>query len=251
MFHVKHDLTTDTAMRLLEEQAIEWGTVLQPEQLGLLRRYADLLANYTAANVIGTKDVRSIILDHVLDSLSCFSLKDERLRGRLVDVGTGGGLPGIPLAIAQTGLSVTLLESVEKKVRFLREAQHNLHLTNTTVSNQRAEEAATKVGFRDGYNVSVTRALASLPVVVEYCAPFVQKGGWILAMKGNLEQNELVAGKKAARKLGAEFYEVAQVRHLPDLEQKQRQIVVFRKTGSTPTGYPRRIGLAKKRPLGD
>lgn len=248
---MKRELTIDTAMRLLKDQAIEWGWPLQPEQLDLLRRYADLLANYTEANVIGTKDAPAIILDHVLDSLSCLTLEDERLRGRLIDVGTGGGLPGIPLAIARTNLSVTLLESIKKKVKFLRAAQTDLHLTNTIVSNQRAEEAGTNIGFRDVYNVSATRALASLPVVVEYCAPFVQKGGWILAMKGKLEQSELVAGKKAARKLGAEIYEVTQVRLLPELEHKQRQIVVFRKTGLTPTGYPRRVGLAKKRPLSD
>ncbi len=247
---MKQAWTIETATRLLGEQLTQWGWHLHHEQCDLLKQYASLLANHKAANVIGTKEVPRIILDHVLDSLSCLSLEDKSLRGTLIDVGSGGGLPGIPLAIASTGLSVTLLESIEKKVEFLRQARDVLHLSNVNVSNQRAEEAGREAGFRHSYDVSVTRALAALPVVVEYCAPFVREGGWILAMKGRLEHDELVVGEKAARRLGAELYEVARVRLLAELEQKHRQIVVFRKTGPTPTGYPRRVGLAKKRPLG-
>ncbi|QIN80568.1 16S rRNA (guanine(527)-N(7))-methyltransferase RsmG [Rubrobacter marinus] len=247
---MKHEHTIDAAMRLLDDQASEWGIGLGPEQLGLLRQYADSLANYTAANVIGTREPQRIVLDHILDSLSCLTLGGEQWQGNLLDVGSGGGLPGIPLAVAQAELSVTLLESIEKKVVFLQKVRDDLSLTNLTIHSGRAEEAGRKRTFRDAYDVAVSRALAALPVVVEYCAPFVQEGGWVLAMKGRLEQDELIAGEKAARKLQAELHEVTQVRLMPELEQKHRQIVVFRKTGPTPTGYPRRIGLAKKRPLG-
>lgn len=247
---MKHEQTIDTAMRLLRDQLHGWGWALEPKKLSLLHRYAELLTDYTEANVIGTKEARGIILDHILDSLSCLALQNVGLQGRLIDIGSGGGMPGIPLAIAQADLSVTLLEVTEKKVKFLRHAWKSLQLTNVAVLNQRAEEAGKQTGVRESYDIAVTRALASLPVVVEYSAPFVGEGGWILAMRGRTEQDELVAGQNAAKKLGAELLEVAPVRLLPQLDQKRRQIIVFRKTGSTPNGYPRRVGLAKKRPLG-
>lgn len=249
---MKHEETIDTAMQLLQQQTSEWGRVLHPGQLGLLRQYAELLAGYTEANVIGTKEARDIILNHVLDSLSCLAVKDVELRGNLIDVGSGGGLPGIPLAVAQAeDLTVTLLEATKKKVNFLQHARERLQLANLAVLSQRAEEAGKQEVLRESYDIAVTRALALLPVVVEYCAPFIAEGGWVLAMKGRLEEDELVTGEKAAKKLGVELHKVTVVRLLPELEQKQRQIVVFRKIRATPTGYPRRVGLAKKRPLGD
>lgn len=250
VFHVKHSEAIDNSMRLLQGQVEAWGLALQPEQVTILRRYAVLLADYAEANVIGTKEIRDIVLDHVLDSMSCLAIPDMKVSGQVIDVGSGGGLPGIPLAIAQTDTFVTLLEATEKKVKFLRHVRESLQLTNVALLNQRAEEAGALVGSRDYYDVATTRAVASLPVIIEYCAPLTKTGGWILAMKGRLEQDELDAGSKAAKKLGAELYEVNSVRLGPKLEQKQRKIAVFRKTGPTPTGYPRRIGLAKKRPLG-
>ena len=247
---MKHVGASDAAMQLLQDQGHEWGLTLQPEQLVLLQQYAELLASYTEANVIGTKEPSKIILDHLLDSLSCMALQDVELRGKLIDVGSGGGMPGIPLAVAQVGLSVSLLEATEKKAKFLRYARESLKLMNVDVLNLRAEEAGRQVEFRESYAVAATRALASLPVVVEYCAPFVEVSGWLVAMKGQLEKDELVAGEKAAKRLGAELYRVFPVKLLPVLEQKHREIAVFRKVAPISAGYPRRVGLAKKRPLG-
>ena len=247
---MKHNQAVDEALSLLQAQTLDWGRPLQPEQLDLLRRYAELLASYTQANVIGSKKEPGIILQHLLDSLSCFSVREVALQGRLIDVGSGGGLPGIPLAIAQPELNVSLLEATEKKATFLQLAKEHLRLTRLNIINERAEDTGKEKGSRDKYDLAITRALASLPVVMEYSAPFVKSGGVILAMKGRLEEDEIAAGKRAAAKLGAEFQEVAKVPLRPELEQKQRHIAVFRKIASTPTGYPRRTGLAKKRPLG-
>lgn len=247
---MKQDRETNEAMRLLESQVFDWGWQLQPEQLDLLRRYAEMLASYTEANVIGSREVPSIILHHLLDSLSCLGSGGVGLQGSLIDVGAGGGLPGIPLAIARPELDVTLLEATGKKATFLRFAKDGLGLTRLSVFNKRAEDAGKEKGLRDQYDLAVTRALASLPVVLEYSAPFVKSEGKILAMKGRLEKDELAAGKRAAARLGAELQEVAKIDLRPELEQKQRHIVLFRKMRPTPTGYPRRVGLAKKRPIG-
>lgn len=247
---MKQTQEVNAATELLILQVKEWGISLSPEQLAPLRRYAELLASYTEANIIGTKDIPSLILDHILDSLSCLVLENAGIGEMVIDVGAGGGLPGIPIAIARPNIRVTLLEATAKKARFLRSSQEQLQLKSMKVLNQRAEEAGRQVRLRDTYGMAVSRALASLPVVVEYCAPFVREGGLVLAMKGRLEEEELLSGKSAAARLGAEFCEVIQVPFLEQLEQKERRIVVFRKTAPTPTGYPRRIGLAKKRPLG-
>lgn len=247
---MKHDNTTNKALHLLLAQLHGWYGAPTDEQIARLSRYAELLAGYAAANVIGTREVPKILLDHVLDSLSCLHLQDLTSAERLIDVGSGGGLPGIPLAIVQPRLNVTLLEATEKKARFLEHAREELGLGNVRVLNRRAEEAGRQTEYRDRYDVVTSRALAALPVVVEYCAPFVRPGGRILAMKGRLENDELDAGERAAIKLAAEFHGVTEVPIHPELEQKQRRIVVFRKTRPTPTGYPRRVGLAKKRPLG-
>ena len=247
---MKQEIETDAAIRLLHSQVRAWGLELQPEQLTLLRRYAELLAGYIEANVIGTKEAGRIVLDHILDSLSCLIFQATDLRGKIIDVGSGGGMPGIPLAIARADLSVALLEVTEKKIRFLRYVRESLHLGNVRLLSERAEEAGRQAEVRESYSVAVTRALASLPVVVEYCAPLVEVGGWIVAMKGHLSEDELYAGQTAAEKLGAELHTRMPIRLLPELEQKQRQIVVFRKVAPTSTGYPRRVGLANKRPLG-
>lgn len=238
------------AVELLQEQMHDWGWLLSSVQMDLLYRYASLLLNYSEANVIGSKAMEPILSDHVLDSLSCLSVQGAIPAGRVIDVGTGGGLPGIPIAVSYPESEVTLLEATRKKVVFLRSARDQLGLTNLNVLHARAEDAGVQKGVREQYELATSRALASLPVVLEYCAPLVKPGGKILAMKGRLEDSELFAGQRAATKVGAEFAEVHRVQLRPELEQKQRKLVVFHKTASTPNGYPRRVGLAKKRPLG-
>jgi 16S rRNA (guanine527-N7)-methyltransferase len=240
-----------TAMEQLQRQCREWGIVLDPFQLVLLSTYADLLATYTLANVIGTNDRETIVLDHLLDSLTCLTAKSMFGECSLVDVGTGAGLPGIPLAIACPQLRVTLLEATEKKVRFLKYARAQLGLANLDILHARAEETGRELRYRDAFDLAVARAVASLAVVVEYCAPLVRPGGHMLAMKGQLGEDELSAGSVAAHELGAQLRKVRQVDYYPHVPQKKRQLVLFNKVGDTPGAFPRRVGLAKRRPLSD
>lgn len=240
----------DAALERLTLQCLHWDIQLQPSQISLLGQYADLLADYELANVIGTRDRATIIEDHLLDSLSCFTLIDARRAHTLIDVGTGAGLPGIPLAIARSHLQVTLLEATEKKARFLQHACRTLGLANTTVLHARAEQAGREQEHREDYDLATARALASLPVVVEYCAPLVRAGGAVLAMKASLSPEELTQGALASRQLGLALNEIRQVSYLPQLQNKERRLVVLHKVRTTPARFPRRLGLAKKRPLG-
>jgi len=231
-------------------QVSDWGVELKPYQLALLSVYADLLAGYKHANVIGTSDPGQIFTEHLTDSLSCLILGDLRSSGSLIDVGTGGGLPGVPLAISCPTLTVTLLEATEKKVRFLHHVREHLRLQNLALIHGRAEEKGKSAANREAFDFAVARAVADLPVVAEYCAPLVQVGGKILAMKAQLSDEELARGVTASRELGLVVREVSKVKYRADLPQKERRLVVFEKVFATPQNFPRRVGLAKKRPLG-
>ena len=238
------------AVEQLRQQSSDWGFALEPSQLVLLSMYADLLAGYEPANVIGTREPEKIVVEHLSDSLSCLLIEDLWSSSSVVDVGTGGGLPGVPLAISRPELRVTLLEATEKKVRFLDYAREKLGLRNLDLIQGRVEEEGKKAAYRETFELAVARALAELPVVVEYCAPLVRVGGKILAMKGRLTKEELSRGEAASRELGIEVREVREVKYQAGLPQKERRLVVFEKVLATPEKFPRRVGLAKKRPLG-
>jgi 16S rRNA (guanine527-N7)-methyltransferase len=238
------------AIEQLRLQSTGWGVELDRAQILLLSEYADLLAGYELANVIGTKHKDEIVREHLLDALSCLTVEDLRQERSLIDVGTGAGLPGIPLSIAQPKLRVTLLESAEKKVRFLKGACAELSLGNLAVLRARAEELGRRPAYRGVFDVATARALATLPVVIEYCAPLVRIGGTILAMKGKLSEAELSHGLTASHRLGLALREVREVDYEAPFPQKQRRIVVLDKVRATPDTFPRRAGIAKKRPLG-
>lgn len=217
----------------------------------MLTEYADILSSYELANIIGTKNREAIILDHLIDSLSCFMIEELHSKSSLVDIGTGAGLPGVPLAIAHPELQVTLLEATQKKARFLRHVVQELGLGNTIVLTGRAEEIVRCPLYREAFDLATARALAALPVVLEYCAPYVRRGGLILAMKGRMPEEELLQGAVASLQLGAKLREVRAVNYAVSLPHKERRLVVFDKVNTTPARFPRRVGLATKRPLGN
>src|ERR687890_938860 len=176
------------AVEQLRRQSSDWNVALQPSQLASLSAYADLLAGYEYANVIGTRDPRKIVAEHLTDSLSCLLIRTLWSSKSAIDVGTGGGLPGVPLAISRPDLRVTLLEATGRKVRFLDYTRKRLRLRNLDLIQGRVEDEGRKAAYRETFDLAVARALAELPVVVEYCAPLVQVGGQIVAMKGRLAE---------------------------------------------------------------
>ena len=238
------------AVEHLRLQLSDWGIALKPSQLASLSAYANLLAGYEYANVIGTRDPRKVVAEHLSDSLSCLLIGNLWSSRSVIDVGTGGGLPGVPLAISRPDLRVTLLEATEKKVRFLDYTKRRIGLRNLDLIQGRVEDEGKKAAHRETFDLALARALAELPVVVEYCAPLVRVGGEILAMKGRLTEEELSRGVAASRELGLELREVREVKYRAEQPQKERRLVVFEKILATPERFPRRAGLAKKRPLG-
>ncbi len=235
---------------LLRGQAGLWGLELDRAQLDGLVRYAELLAGYREANVIGARDFNVVLLDHVLDSLSCFLFEPLAGAARIADVGSGGGLPGLPISIVRPQSGVTLVESTGKKARFLSRVVEALALSRVEVLNIRVEEVGREEGRRGGYDLVSARALARLAVLAEYCVPLLRVGGHVISMKAWLDAEELAQGKRAAKMLGAEVEEVIRVPFLPEVGEKERRLVILRKTRGTPRAYPRRVGVPARDPLG-
>ena len=209
-----------------------------------------MLVEYDRANVIGTRDAGKVLIEHVIDSLSCLLFSPIRVANNLIDIGSGGGLPAVPLQMALPKTPVSLIESNGKKTNFLRRVVDELALESVQIIKARAEDVGGEAGFREGYEIATARALAPLSVLVEYCLPFVKVGGHVIAMKGRPTEEEMDAGERAAKTLGAEVGETIPVPFLEEVGLTERRLVVVKKLSETPGKYPRRAGIPKKRPLG-
>jgi 16S rRNA (guanine527-N7)-methyltransferase len=233
--------------------ANEISVPLSAESIRAFLMYANLLKEWNEKmNLTTITDDKGIATRHFIDSLTLIPhLEQECLRkGRksltLIDVGTGAGFPGIPLKVAMDDLEVTLLDSLQKRVRFLDAVCVALGLTGIQTLHSRAEDAGRSRTYREKYDVATARAVATLPVLCEYCLPFVKIGGIFLAMKGNVEE-EAEASKKAIVSLGGTL-ETLHHFTLPGTDMK-RSIIVIRKVRATPTRYPRQAGKPEKEPI--
>lgn len=237
---------------ILAAGADRLGIPLRPEQFDQLTRFvALLLERNQRLNLTRIVEPAEIERRHLLDSLTCALPVLEQLHSdaswRAIDVGSGGGLPGLPLAIAFPALRLTLLESVGKKAAFLREVVSDLGLSGVRVTSARAEDAARDPSERDGYDLVVARALAPLPVALELCLPFAREGGLVVLPRGSDLPAQLADGEAAAEQLAARLRPPIPLAD-PELPPG-RALVVADKLGPTPARFPRRAGLAAKRPL--
>jgi len=165
----------------------------------------------------------------------------------VIDVGTGAGFPGIPLGIAHKGWKVTLLDSLNKRVKFLNEVKAALELKNVETVHSRAEDGAMLPEYREKFDMAVSRAVASLPVLLELCLPYVKTGGYFIAYKSGAIEEEAAAAKNALKQLGGEI-ETILYGTLPGTDMG-RSLVVVKKTRQTPKKYPRKAGTPSKNPL--
>ncbi len=231
-------------MRATLEQGLP-ALGLGPELIEPLETFSRmLLEKNQVMNLTAITDPRDVAVLHLLDSLALTGLAG--LEGRtVVDVGTGAGFPGVPLAIARPSARVTLLDSLGKRVDFLRESCQTLGLDNVECVHGRAEEFAGE--RRETFDLAVSRAVAALPVLCELCLPLVKVGGAFWAMKSVDTEEEISASKAAVKVLGGRIQAVSDYT-IPTTEVVHR-VVCIQKTAPTPKKYPRRFALIKKQPL--
>lgn len=249
-----------TDLSRLETAARALGLHLTARDLGRFRRLGTMLMRENAnVNLTAITNPSDVQLLHFADSLTVVPAVDDyvRLIGgdvamlstvRILDVGSGAGFPGLPLAIVRPRVAVTLLEATGKKVAFMRRVADDLGLDNVTALNLRAEEAAHHPTLRGHIDIVLARAVARLPILLEYCLPFVRRNGFVLAMKAGDLTDELVEGARAATELGGTIGAITPV-PIPGLEN--HVLIRINKTGDTPPHYPRRPGIPTKRPLGN
>lgn len=233
---------------VLMEAAQEAGLFLSPlQRQSFVRYYQLLLAGNKRVNLTAITDPQEVAVKHVVDSLLCYDAQIFFPGAKVIDVGSGAGFPGIPLKIVYPDLVMTLLEAQQKRVQFLTSLVQELALTSVTVVHDRAETAARREVHRDQYHVAVSRAVAPLNVLVELCLPFVRPGGFCVALKGAKYEEELAEAAQAIKLLGGTVWAVKKTA-LPGLEDR-RAVIYLQKTGPTPERFPRRPGMAAKRPL--
>jgi 16S rRNA (guanine527-N7)-methyltransferase len=223
---------------------------LTPAQLETLARFQALLIEWNAKfNLTGVTDPAEITVKHFADSLSVALAFQDAERARpleLIDVGSGAGFPGMPLAIVFPHWRVTLLEATGKKVSFLNHLVTELPLENCRAIHSRAEDLAHKPQHRSMYDVAVARAVARLPTLLEYLLPLVRVGGIAIAQKGREVNEEIESSATALNILGGKLREVIPLK-LPN--EDGRHLIVLKKDSQTPGEYPRRAGIPERKPL--
>lgn len=218
------------------------------KQAKKLETYKDLLLEWNEKmNLTAITDEYEIIIKHFVDCLECTKMiKDEK---NIIDVGTGAGFPGMVLAIYYDNIEFTLLDALNKRLIFLQDIVEKLNLKNVKIVHGRAEEIARKEEFKEQYDASVSRAVAQLPVLLEYTSPFVKVGGKCIVMKGDNVDDEIKLSYNALKTLKLKIVDKLNYNYVINNEEYNRSILKINKSSNTPQKYPRNFGQIKKKPL--
>ena len=231
---------------LIKTGVAELGVGLNENQINQLVEYARLLQEWNnKINLTAITDDEGIVTKHFLDSLT--ALGTGHVGGKVIDVGTGAGFPGLVLKIARPDIELTLLDSLNKRINFLREVCERLGIDGVEFVHSRAEDGGMNRAYRAKFDTVVSRAVANMTVLSEWCIPFLKEGGRFLALKGPLADKELSDAKRAISILGGEVESVFEA-EIPFTELSHK-IIIVKKVRQTPMKYPRKSGIAAKNPI--
>ena len=210
-----------------------------------LKYYEMLVEKNKVMNLTAITEYDEVIEKHFLDSISLCQVYDLSKPVKILDMGTGAGFPGVPLKIAFPEVEITLADSLNKRIKFLDEVIEELGLQKVTTIHARAEELARNKEHRENYDLVVSRAVANLSTLGEYCIPFVKMGGNFISYKSGDVDEEVNAASKAIKILGGQIKDVYKF----DLSDQKRSFVTIEKIKTTPKTYPRKAGTPSKEPL--
>ena len=231
-----------------EKDLEELNINLEKRQICQFLKYYELLVEWNSfMNLTAITDFDEVIKKHFIDSLSLVKAIDLSKNYSVIDIGTGAGFPGIPLKIAFPNLEITLLDSLNKRIKFLNEVIEKLGLENIETIHGRAENFAKDKNYRQSYDLCVSRAVANLSTLSEYCLPYVKIGGKFISYKSEKITDEINAAKKAINILGGNISGQVDF-NLPDSDI-YRNLFIIEKIKDTPMKYPRKAGLPSKEPI--
>jgi 16S rRNA (guanine527-N7)-methyltransferase len=229
----------------LKELAEKINITLSENQISKFNLYKDLLKEWNEKiNLTSIIEDEDIIIKHFIDSLTC--VKYIKTEDSVIDIGTGAGFPGLPIKIVLENTKITLLDSLNKRLLFLKEVIDGNSIRNVELLHGRAEDFGKDLKYREFYDVATARAVASMATLAELCLPFVKVGGTFICMKGN-NLEEAKEGERAIEILGGRIEKVENI-ILPGTDI-ERNLIIIRKEKHTPNLYPRKAGTPDKKPL--
>ncbi|SDZ91106.1 16S rRNA (guanine(527)-N(7))-methyltransferase RsmG [Selenomonas ruminantium] len=232
----------------LTKAAAEYGISLNDTQMEQYNRYFELLVEWNEKiNLTAITEPKEVAIKHMIDSITAYDESLFKDGTTVIDVGTGAGFPGLPLKIFCPEIKLTLMDSLNKRIKFLQTVVEELGLKDVECVHARAEEGARNKKYRESFDIAVSRAVARLPILCEYCLPFVKKGGHFIALKGMQYHDEADEAAKAIKVMGGSKTEIRPVK-LPELDDK-RAVITITKTMPTPKAYPRKAGTPTKNPI--
>lgn len=235
--------------KLLSQCLKELGMEISEKQKDLFFLYKDILVEWNEKmNLTAITQEREIVIKHFVDSVSILAKTEIPKGASVIDVGTGAGFPGIPVKIMREDIKLTLLDSLNKRIGFLNHVCQQLSLENVDNIHSRAEDGGQNPLLREKFDFCLSRAVADLAVLSEYCLPFVKVGGVFVSLKGPEIEDELNMSKNAIKTLGGEVTEVSKIL-IPESDITH-SLVIIKKVMPTPKKYPRKPGTASKNPIG-
>lgn len=232
----------------LEKKMDEAGVYLKDKQLEQFEKFYHLLIEKNKVmNLTAITEEDEVIEKHFIDSLTCNRVMDMNAIHNMIDIGTGAGFPGIPLKIVYPDISVVLLDSLNKRVKFLNEVINDLGLTEIKAIHGRAEDIARLPEYRAVFDLAVSRAVANLSTLSEYCIPFVKVNGFFVSYKAGKGLEEIENSDTCMKILGSKIVQVDRFQLIDD--DSQRVLIKIKKCKGTSKQYPRKAGVPSKNPL--
>ncbi|MGG3280372.1 16S rRNA (guanine(527)-N(7))-methyltransferase RsmG [Paenibacillus solani] len=238
----------DNIQKAFVDRLQEHGITVTEEQLHQFESYYEILVEWNEKmNLTGITEREQVYTKHFYDSITLAFYVDMAEVSTMADIGSGAGFPGIPLKICFPHLKLTIVDSLNKRINFLKHVVDSIGLSGVELIHGRAEEVARKQGYRDGFDLVTARAVARMAVLNEFCLPFTKVGGRFAAMKGSDPAPEVKEAGRSLKELRGELDTIHSF-SLP-IEESDRHIVIIGKKGATPSKYPRKAGTATKTPI--